>query len=47
MRFNPEVHTVHDPGGVWVIHNLNGQIGRKKSYGNAPRPPAAPSEKNR
>ena len=80
MRSNPEVHTVHDIGGVWVnkvsgvpvsrhrtketairrgrqiarkrgtehaIHNLNGQIGRKNSYGNDPRPPSAPAEKNR
>jgi hypothetical protein len=80
MRCNPEVHTVHDPGGIWVnkiagvpvsrhhtkenavrrgrliarrrktehaIHNPNGQIGRKNSYGNDPRPPAAPAEKNR
>jgi hypothetical protein len=68
MRCNPEVHTVHDPGGIWVnkirgvpvsrqiarrrkteyaIHNLNGPIGRKNSYGHDPRPPAAPAEKNR
>jgi hypothetical protein len=80
MRCNPEVHTVHDPGGIWVnkiarvpvsrhhmkenavrrgrliarrrktehaIHNLNGQIGRNNSYGNDPRSPAAPAEKNR
>lgn len=80
MGRKPEVHTVHDPGGVWVnkisgnpvsrhrtkenavrrgrqiarkretehaIHNLNGEIGRKNSYGNDPRPPSVPAEKNR
>jgi len=30
-----------------AIHNLNGEIGRKNSYGNDPRPPTAPAEKNR
>jgi hypothetical protein len=30
-----------------AIHNLNGEIGCKNSYGNDPRPPTAPAEKNR
>ena len=80
MRFYPEVHTVHDPGGAWVnkihgnpvsrhrtkanavrrgrqiarrrktehaIHNLNGEIGRKNSYGKDARPPAVAVESNR
>ena len=80
MRRYPEVHTVHDPGGIWVnkihgdpvsrhrtkanavrrgrqiarrrktehaIHNWNGEIHRKNSYGNDPRPPALSAERNR
>jgi len=80
MRFYPEVHTVHDPGGAWVneihgkpvsrhltkeiavrrarqiagkrktehaIDNRNGEIGRKNSYGNDPRPTGLASENNR
>jgi hypothetical protein len=30
-----------------AIHNRNGEIRRKNSYGNDPRPPAALAEKNR
>ena len=30
-----------------AIHNQDGQIRRKNSYGNDPRPSATPAEKNR